>query len=195
VVFVEKPLIDSKKFNYIAVDIADGVSQSVEYLFNKGRRHIAMLISDSQYPAFKERRKGYAEICRKLNMPVTEDLIYLMDDHLIVSPEMVYAAVKELITRHKVDSILAQNDIYATYVIKSCRSLGCKVPDDIAVVGFDNLNIASLFEPTITTIDLNPQELPCRVVEMAVNLIEGKELPLSSRQIVLNPKLIARESA
>jgi LacI family repressor for deo operon, udp, cdd, tsx, nupC, and nupG len=80
-------------------------------------------------------------------------------------------------------------------VIKSCRSLGCKVPDDIAVVGFDNLNIASLFEPTITTIDLNPQELPCRVVEMAVNLIEGKELPLSSRQIVLNPKLIARESA
>ena len=199
VVFVGKPASQDQDLCYVDTDIASGISQAVEHLFNKGRRRIGITLLDSEFVAIRERKRGYLEAHRRLGLPVKQERIYLLDAGKPgVDEKQTETAVRELVGQ-KVEAILAQNDIGAICVIRSCRRLGCRVPEDIAVVGFDNIQIdnipiTSLFEPGITTVDQNLAEVSQRAMEMLINLIEGKDLPVQDRHVVVKPSLVVRAS-
>lgn len=201
VVFVDQPRFTRDDASYVHVDRADGVHQAVAHLVAGGRRHIGLIVIDSEARPIQERKQGYLKAHRDHTLEIDSARMGLIDsgeanvgygdDH----ESRIASAARDMLGMTKVDAILAQNDVAAVYIIKECLRLGYRVPEDIGVVGFDNLPACVLVTPRITTIDKVPVEQARRTVDLVMNLIEYGTVPVEERQIVLKPKLIIRESA
>ena len=102
--------------------------------------------------------------------------------------------IKKLIAE-KVDAIICVNDYMAAVVIKCLQKLKINIPEDIAVIGCDNMDIATLITPELTTFEQHNDQVAIHLVDMMIAQIEGQELPPEQRHIVVKPTLIVRESA
>jgi LacI family repressor for deo operon, udp, cdd, tsx, nupC, and nupG len=90
-------------------------------------------------------------------------------------------------------AVFVFNDEMAMGVIKAAKDSSLKVPDDLAVVGFDNIRMSSLIEPNITTIDQPKFEIGKKAMDLLLKLINGE--PLQKKKFVLQDSLIVRESS
>jgi Transcriptional regulators len=100
--------------------------------------------------------------------------------------------VDELFTElPDVDGVFA-SDVKAAHVIQACRRLGKRVPEDVKIVGYDDIQLASLFVPRLTTVHQPIAEMGRRAVELLVDMIAGKSVPMAN---VLPVCLVLRESA
>ena len=99
-----------------------------------------------------------------------------------------------LLTEHpELTALLCYNDLVAVGVLRAAAELGRRVPEDLAVVGFDDIPLAALVTPPLTTCRVARHELGVRAVELLLRQIGGE--PLSEEPIVLHPELIVRQSA
>jgi DNA-binding LacI/PurR family transcriptional regulator len=88
--------------------------------------------------------------------------------------------------------VFAANDIIAVGLVAAASSLGVRVPDELAVVGFDNLSIAAHIHPPLTTINQPCVDIGVRAAQLLIDRIEGKDGPPES--IVLPTHLVVRDS-
>ena len=103
------------------------------------------------------------------------------------------AAINYLVNNQKVDAIIANDDIWGANLIKYMRELKIDVPEKVAVVGCDNLDIAKISYPELTSIDVASADQGRIVAQMMLDMIAGKKQKLP-RQIKVEPELIIRES-
>ncbi|MGF7002500.1 DNA-binding LacI/PurR family transcriptional regulator [Lachnospiraceae bacterium PFB1-21] len=109
------------------------------------------------------------------------------------SYESAFKLAKKIIEKDKsITAIFAANDEMAAGVIKGLKALGKRIPEDYAVVGFDNIRLASIIEPALTTIYQPKREMGRKAAEMLLKLIEGKKL--KEERVVLEHSLTIRES-
>ena len=202
VVFIEKPAITSKSVCYVEVDIVDGIGQAFSRLLSTNKLPVGLLLADLSFNKSKERKEGFIQAHKKAGIEYNDNLIYVIgelgDD--IVS-ERFDDAVEHWMFKHKLKSIIALNDIFAIHIINALMRKGLSVPNDVAVIGCDNIKFASMFNPALTTIDQKQDKLSSIAVDMLVDMIEddndkdngrGK---YKNRQIVIKPELIIRQSA
>ncbi|MEY4270272.1 MAG: hypothetical protein RLZZ58_1488 [Pseudomonadota bacterium] len=167
-----------------------GAGQIVgEHLLASGRRNIAFLgHADSHYPEFEHR---YAGLCQALiEFGIVPDRGLQFD--AITTEAAGHRATKTLIAggRH-FDAIFAASDLIAIGAMRALVEAGLKVPDDIAVVGFDDIPAASLTNPPLTTIMQDIGGAGKRLVDTLLAQIEGRPGPESRLPI----RLIVRESS
>ncbi|MGB4640586.1 MAG: substrate-binding domain-containing protein, partial [Caldicoprobacterales bacterium] len=91
-----------------------------------------------------------------------------------------------------IDGIFASSDVMAAYAIKVCHTFGRKVPEDVKIIGYDDINIASLMMPSITTINQPIDEMGELAVELIIKQIEGKKVPTKN---IFPVTLVKRETA
>jgi LacI family transcriptional regulator len=171
------------------VDNVAAAETAVSYLIGRGHRRIAIIVGQRGPGRF--RIQGYCQAFLKHNLPVDEGLIRSGD----FAEEGGYQSTQALLKLSPLPTaIFAANDLMAMGAITAIREAGLQVPDDIAVVGFDNIPTASLVDPALTTIAQHQEELGRRAAEMLFERLNGLA-PETGRCEEMPFRLIVRESA
>ena len=190
IVLVDR-LIEGVDCDAILVDNEKGAYTAVKYLIDKGYKKIAIIDGFIDRTTGKERLKGYLRALNENNIPRDDDFIKIKDFKKISG--IVFA--KELLeNKNKPEAIFVANLDLTLGAILSIKSLGLKIPDDIAVIGFDDSDWAQILEPPLTTISQPVYDLGSTAAEMLIKNIENDNSKKEKLIITLNTKLIERAS-
>ena len=182
------PIIDDQPGHSISCDNVDGGYQATQHLLSHGRKRIAFLGSTSQRsPELASRYDGYRKAL--LDAGLEPDDLLKVD--AMSSEGEGYRAALELLSRNvEFDAIFAVTDVIAIDAMRALEDNGLAIPDDIAVVGFDDISLAGHVTPALTTVRQDIRQAAEGLVHGIVGLIEGK--PVASTQMA--PRLVVRAS-
>ncbi len=190
-----KPWVNCSEFlpgspqPYVSIDHTQAACDAVQYLINRGHRQIALVTSDERYLYARQRRQGYEEALQKAGLPQRSEFVRVTGG---TSYELGRLAAGRLMAiADPPTAIFAVSDTLAIGAIKALRGAGIRVPSDVAVVGFDNLPIAQVIEPTLTTISQPMHELGAVAAQLLLKRLAGEQ-PESR---ILPHALALRESA
>ncbi|MEV4578992.1 LacI family DNA-binding transcriptional regulator [Nonomuraea jabiensis] len=171
---------------YAAANERLGGRQMTEYFVNQGRRRIAMITGPMDTPGGIQRLEGFADV---LGRKATKKLI-AHGDWTQASGER---AMTELLARTPdIDAVFVASDLMAAGALAALRAAGRRVPDDVAVGGFDDSSVALSTHPPLTTIRQPLAEVAQETVRLLLALIDGAE---HVDPVVLPTELVIRESA
>ncbi len=174
----------------ISTDNFRGAKLAVDYLVTKGHTAIGMLAGYNSSPHIMQRVKGFREALRGHGLPVVDEWITTC----IPVVKHGARAARRLLTRHaQITALFAYNDLLALGAIQACQDLGRRVPEDCAIVGFDDIQLASLVTPALTTIHIDKFELGRQAVARLAQLLAEPEIILPP--IRLEVELVVRDSA
>ncbi len=169
---------------------AGGMTQAVNHLVASGRRHLVYLGGPPDARASAERYRGFH------NALQTHGLTLLLTNDVERYPANLIggqAIFKRLITQYpQIDGVVCYNDEMAVGAIRACDELGLCVPKDVAVIGWDDIRLASLVRPQLTTLQTPKQEMGALAINMLLERICGKR---EQEFVTIEQKLIIRESA
>lgn len=171
---------------YVDVDSSRGSETAVRYLVDCGRRRIATIAGPQDMVAGIDRLAGYhAGLADSAQTPIVA-----LGDFTRASGE---EAMRRLIEEDPaVDAVFAASDLMADGAIRALRRAGRRVPDDVAVVGFDDIDLARYVEPPLTTVHQPILDIGRTLVRQLVALAGGAQIDPS---VVLSTRLVCRESA
>ena len=175
-------------FPAIMVDNIGGTTLAIQHLIDLKHDRIGFIGGPKDSTSAIDRLTGYKSALAQNGYPI--------DNHLIISgnltPKSGYQATRKLLEeKHKPTAILTFNDQMAFGTIYAAKEMGLHVPDDLAVVGFDNVPLSSYFVPSLSTVEIPMYNLGAGAMKMLVNLISGKRF---TRVRWFKTKLIARDS-
>ncbi|MEW2381010.1 LacI family DNA-binding transcriptional regulator [Micromonospora sp. NPDC047707] len=171
---------------YVDVDHVGGVSRAVRHLIDGGRRRIATIAGPQDMVAGIERLTGYRETVAAAGLP---EMIALGD----FTRESGAAAMRQLLAEQPdVDAVFAASDLMAHAAMRALRETGRRVPDDVAVIGFDDIETAAYTEPPLTTVRQPIQEIGRQMTRQLLRLAAGDPIDPA---VILPTELILRESA
>jgi DNA-binding LacI/PurR family transcriptional regulator len=166
-------------------------SRAVSYLIEQGHRRIGTIAGVETMWTGRLRKKGYVDALEAHGIPIEDELIYetkyergcgaLGMKHLLSLPEPPTA-------------LFASNDLLAIDALLFTVDSGLSVPQDVAIIGFDNIPEATIVRPRLTTIHKDVNLLGATAVQMLIERINS-ENSLPSRQKVLGYEILYRESA
>lgn len=180
--------------NYPAVliDNIAGAKQAVNHLIDRGHRQIAFVGGDLSHPSIQERFIGYKQALLQANIPFDERLTIIDEDY--PGDKNGYNALCKLGER-KVNftAIFAANDAMAFGCMRCLKEQGIKVPDQAALVGFDDVDVARQMEPHLTTMKVDKENMGAVAVKNMVDrIISSKK---SSEKILIPVELVVRDSS
>ncbi len=186
-VMIDRPLQHENRISYVAVDNVQAAEAATTHLIRLGRRRIAHITGNLDMADALDRLQGYKNALMHAGMKVLPELIV----EAVFNRPAGYEATKRLLP-YKPDAIFAACDTIAMGVFQAAREAGVKIPDDLAVVGFDDVDVASHSFPTLTTVRQPVQEKGAAAAELLIDLIEKRvEGP---QRVLLNTNLVIRES-
>ena len=170
---------------YVGTDNHEGIDAAVEHLYNLGHKKIAFLNGSLHSMVSEERQEAYYESMRAHGLDIAEELTaygyYVADSAKYHVPAFLDAGAT---------AIICGNDLIASGVIAECHLRGLRIPEDISVVGFDDIPLAATLSPPLTTIRQERNELgKCAYVSLN-SLVH--HIPFCRTQI--RAKLVERES-
>jgi LacI family transcriptional regulator len=173
----------------VLVDNRLGTRIATRYLIDCGHREIAVITGPSYNAESVERLATFLETMTEAGLSVDPRLI-VEGDFLLESGEQAVSAL--LATGRRFSAVFCFSDRMAVGALSYLRSAGVSVPDDISLMGFDDVDYASLVYPRLTTVHQDIDELGRIAAEIALSLA-GHEVPPPAKTI-LTPRLIVRES-
>jgi len=180
------------KTDFYSVDIDNysASQQAVEHLVKLGHKRIACISNaPPSYTAAADRLDGYRETLKTHGFPYDEALVRYGD----FDPESGFQQMKDLLSLKKHPSaVFVASDVVAIGAKAAIVEKGLKIPQDIALVGFDDVPLARYLDPPLTTVRLPASELATRASQMLIQLIQG-ESP-AEKQVLLESQLIVRQS-
>jgi DNA-binding LacI/PurR family transcriptional regulator len=174
---------------HASIDHGQAAVDAVQYLINRGHRRIALLGADESYLWARQRHAGYEAALKRAGLPLDPQLVRVArgTDYSFG----MEAAGALLALEAPPSAVFAVSDTLAIGAIKAFRRAGRRVPEDIAVVGFDNIPLSQMFEPALTTIAQPMFELGAAAARMLLERLAGGH-PQSR---TLQHALVVRESA
>jgi len=165
---------------------------ALKHLRSLGHEEIALMKGPATSSDSKDRWKAIVEVCRELGIRVRpEQTIQLAGD--TATPELGYPFAKRLLARQRAyTALFAYNDNCAIAAIRAIHEAGLRVPEDISVVGFDDIQSAAYCLPGLTTVRQPLREMGEIAARTLLNRIENDETYLP--EIVVEPELVIRES-
>lgn len=173
---------------YVSIDHRQAAIDAVQYLLNRGHRRIALLSAAEDYSWARQRHAGYEETLRRAGIPI--DPAYVRVASGTDYNDGIEAVGGLLTLRELPTAVFAVSDTLAIGAIKALRRAGRKVPEDIAVVGFDNIPLSQVFEPSITTIAQPMRAIGSVAAELLLERLAGGR-PISR---TLPHTLVVRDS-
>jgi LacI family transcriptional regulator len=171
--------------SYIDVDNITSSAQVVAYLFRLGYHRIATIAGPHNMIAGEDRLKGYKAGLEQCAIPFDPELVAEGD----FTEESGYQAMLRLLAVGP-QAVFAASDSMAFGALRALQERGLRVPDDVAVVGFDDVPAAANAHPPLTTVRQPVQRMGDVAAETLITLIENPNIPL--RQIVLPTELVIR---
>ncbi len=178
-----------KCLTVVNIDNQYGGHLATRHLINKGHRHIGLITGLSLWQPARRRTEGYRQ--------ALEEAGIAFDSALIEGGDWKFnggecAAQKLLERSPHVTAIFAQNDYMAIGAIRAIRACGRRVPEDVAVLGYDDVPVAAYYDPPLSTISQPMQEVGQTAAQLLIDLIGDPHA--EPREILLKPTLVLRES-
>jgi LacI family transcriptional regulator len=178
------------RVHYVDTDNVGGARMAVDHLVRLGHRRIGTITGRLGLVSGQDRLKGYRQGLEAAGIPVDEDLIVEGD----FTEEAGRAAMWALLPM-KPTAVFAASDTMAVGAMRSLRTAGVKVPQDIALVGFDDTAIALSFEPALTTVRQPIGRLGAMAVDLLVGILQDTIGENSTvHRILLPTELVVRAS-
>jgi LacI family transcriptional regulator len=166
-----------------------GARVGVGHLLDLGHRRIGMITGRPDLQSAQLREKGYRDALASAGVAVDEDLIQLG----AFDPDIArHAAHRLLAMPERPTAIFAANDLSAITAMQAAADLGIRVPDDLSLVGFDNVPESALCVPPLTTVEQPIRQMGQRAMELLVRLIRDERV--DSTHIRLATRLVQRQS-
>ncbi len=170
-------------------DNLSGAITATEYLLGLGHTRIGFLAGRPDLESARLRERGYRRALRVAGIKLDRALIGVGG----YQPDSAEEAARTLLTaRERPTAIFAANDVSAIATMAAARGLGLSIPDDLSVIGFDNVPESALCQPPLTTIEQPIQRMGFEAVELLIGLIE-KRSDLSTHRM-LPTRLVVRGS-
>jgi DNA-binding LacI/PurR family transcriptional regulator len=176
----------------VILDHARAAELALEHLHSLGHRKIAFMHGQPFSSDSDERWKGLIAVAERLGLEMKPGLMVNLDRDM-TSPELGYPTVRQLLaTKEPFTAIVAFNDVSAIGAIRALKDFNLRVPEDISVIGFDDIKAAAYTLPRLTTINQPLEEIGRVATQSLLNRIHNTVMPRD--EIIVEPKLVIRES-
>jgi LacI family transcriptional regulator len=188
-VMLQRPTRHADKISYVTIENCEGAKAAVEHLLQTGRRRIAHITGTLVDIDGQDRLDSYRETLEQHGIPVDPSLIV----EASFNRRSGYLAMKELLARGvPFDAVFAGNDNSAEGALHAMHEAGIRVPDDVALVGFDDVPTAQELDPQLTTVRQPIAERGARATSLLIDMLEGRvDEP---QHIILPTQLVIRRS-
>ncbi len=171
VVFGGRPA-EPDRIAHVDVDNATGASHAIAHLVSGGRRAIATITGRIDVPAGQDRLSGYRRGLAAAGLPVDEGLIGAGD----FTRESGARAMRSLLSQHpQLDAVFAASDLMAAGALEALTEAGRRVPEDVAVVGYDDDPMAASLQPPLTSVRQPIERMGREMAAMLVNAIHAPD--------------------
>ena len=174
----------------VVLDNAFGGEEATRHLIEQGCRRIALIRSHATVSISSLRESGYRAAHQKAGLDVDESLIIQCD----FKQEAAYQATVQLLNRTQPDAIFTVSDRLALGAIVALRERGLRIPEDVAIVGFNDEPIMGLMTPSLSSVFQPAFEMGRRVARLFIEHIHAEEKP-TTETIIMRPQLMIRESS
>ncbi|MED1441385.1 LacI family DNA-binding transcriptional regulator [Aeribacillus composti] len=173
----------------VSIDNISSARKATEYLISLGHKRIGFLSGPMDVILSRDRLKGFKQGMMQHDIAIEPNLIQEGD----FSFESGFNLMTKLLAlTEPPTAVFASSDEMAIGAIKAIKAKGLKVPDDISIVGFDDIKFASIFEPALTTVSQPMFEIGKKAMELLIKLMNGSEI--ERRQYILEDQLVIRDS-
>lgn len=174
----------------VGIDDYSAELNAAQYLIKSGRKKIAFMTVDQPFYFARQRYLGYRFAMESADL-------HISPEYLIQVPRFEHSLAYEAAVRFfesgvRPEAVLCTSDVYAAACIKAAGAFGIRVPEELAVIGFDNISLAEIFSPSITTVAQPRFRLGYSAAQSLAQLIRDRTL--QRRHIVLPTELVLRES-
>ena len=188
IVFIDRGL-EGHFSDVVMIDNDEATYKGTKYLLDLGHKRIGFVNGPTEIRLFAKRLKGHKKALQEKRVELDESLIVEGEQ----SSKTAESAVRQFLAQTlSPTAIFTTSDLVAIAVLRAVQKSGLKVPEDISVMGFDDIPLASLVNPSLTTIAQPIQEIGREAFKLLIDRIERKDSP--KRKIVLDTKLVVRES-
>jgi LacI family repressor for deo operon, udp, cdd, tsx, nupC, and nupG len=174
----------------VSIDNISSARKATEHLVSLNHKRIGHISGPLEVVVGRDRLKGFKQAMVQNNL--------LVDAYLIQEGDFSFESgfnlmMKLLMLENPPTAVFAANDEMAIGAVKAIKSKGLKVPEDISVVGFDDIKFASIFEPALTTVAQPTFEIGKQAMELLIKLINKDKL--EKDQFMLEDRLVVRDSS
>jgi LacI family transcriptional regulator len=177
--------------NSVFVDQEQGAFSAIRHLVQKGHRKMAFLAGPATLSSSEQAIAGFLKAHKTYRVPVDKDLILRIPQNY----DAAYSATLKLLKKNKdITAIFSLTDFMCIGIYRALQEMGLKIPDDMAVVGYDDLTLTRFLQPSLTTVRQPNSEIGRKAAELILgNIREGARW--KPQTVTLQPELIVRESS
>ncbi len=188
-VLLEKKPENGKYIKSVDIDNVQAGKLATDFLIEKGNRKIAFVGGESQINVSKDRERGYISSLKEHGIDLDKDRIVYSGFNIRGG----YEAMQKLSKRDiEIDSIFLATDLMAIGALNFLTQNGVKVPEDVSVVGFDNIELSAIMQPTLTTVDLPIKDIAELAMKKIMKMIYKTDEKIDKENIEL--KIIERKT-
>jgi DNA-binding LacI/PurR family transcriptional regulator len=179
----------------VSVNNQQGGRLATQHLVDQGYQRIGIITGPEEWWEAEEREKGWQQVLQEAGLDDDLALLRVTGDWSAASGDIGFHT---LYTRcPDLDAVFVSNDQMALGALQAARRLGLRVPQDLGLVGFDDIPEAAYFYPSITTVRQNTEKLGGLAVETINNLIQARQenTPFVQKVFQVEPRLIIRKSS
>ncbi|MBB4844038.1 LacI family transcriptional regulator [Paucibacter oligotrophus] len=188
-------LVPGARADRVSVNNSQGAHNAVSHLLELGHQRIACISGPAEFEVSRERLQGWRSALQARGLPVDENLVIAGD----FSSQGGYAAAcrllqaqRELPAAAKISAIFASNDLMAIGALRAAAEFGLAVPQQLSVIGFDDIELGSYVFPALTSVGCSIKALGQQAGQMLIERIDQPEAEL--RELLMTPSLVLRES-
>jgi len=183
--------IPMEDYPSVLIDNINGGMTATKHLIDIGRKKIAFIAGDIQHPSLNDRFEGYKKALESSGIKFDPSICIIDEDY--PARDNGYKAVKKLLKKNKqVDAIFACNDAMAIGVMQYLKKKEIRVPEDIALIGFDDVESDILLEPPLSTMNVPKIEMGGEAVRLMEQLLKKKVT--TNKKVLVPVELIKRKS-
>lgn len=182
---------ESMEFNAVLINNADAARMITEHLLNYGHKEIGYLKGSFRIKGFRSRYVGFLTALRKKKIPYREEFTVTLGTSL----NDAYQDMLKYLEKNPVlpTAYFADNDMIALGAMKALQEKGYRIPEDVSIVGFDDLPFSEISSPGLTTLRVPNREMGKMAVRRATELIEGIAADAVTKTQVC-PKIVYRDT-
>lgn len=185
-VLIDVP-VSGKKCSYVTLDNREGARQAVAHLLRDGHRRIGFINGHREAFVSEERLQGYRHAMAEAGL-AHEEWVFHGDFDEASGSE----GARRLLQQHPdLTALFCASDLMAIGAMRELKAMGKRMPQDVSVIGFDNIDLAHYVTPTLSTVHQPRYQFGTQAMDVIVNLLNGEEV----EPVVLAPEILIRESS
>lgn len=175
--------------SFVNLDNVKAGYLGAEHLIKRGNRYIRFFLGDENFTVNQDRAKGFFQACNDYH--IKSKLKHI--DYGIMNPDFAYKKMKDILEEEIPDALFVSGDQRAIGAYHAIQEKGLKIPQDIAVLGIDNIPLSEYYYPSLTTISQSVRKMAEGAINILNQHLKNPENHKSQR-IIFQPKLIIRNS-